>query len=133
MSINDTGTIIAIVIAVAAFVSPIVVAVVNNVHQTKMKKIEILSDFKLKAIENYMRCLCNCHNNNEKVDIEEYRKAFGTAMLYVSGKTAEQMMKINLALENDYEKDSTLSITTYQHFVDLCKSINEDIKIEKYT
>ena len=100
MNISDTGTVIAIVIAVAAFISPIIVAVANNIHQTKMKKIEILSDYKLKAIEEYMSNLCKCHESKDKAKIEEYRKAYGTALLYVSDDTRKQMISFNAITEN---------------------------------
>lgn len=58
---NTFSCIFAIVIGIIAFISPIITAIINNIHQTKMKKLDmyeiekrtVLSNF-IKACEDFM-------------------------------------------------------------------------------
>ena len=49
--ITNVSTIISVGLAIAAILSPILVAILNNAHQIKMRKIELLHDETLRKIE----------------------------------------------------------------------------------
>ena len=52
----DLTVTVSVIIALCAIVSPILVAIINNRHQRKMKQLEIAKEHKMKAFETY---LCN--------------------------------------------------------------------------
>lgn len=52
---NTFSCIFAIVIGIIAFISPIITAIINNVHQTKMKKLDMYETEKRIALSNFIK------------------------------------------------------------------------------
>ena len=53
MKIDSTIT-LAFLVSLVAFISPIVTTILNNLHQSKIKKQELFVKRKIEAIENYL-------------------------------------------------------------------------------
>lgn len=97
----DLTVTISVIIALCAMISPILVAIINNHHQQKMKQIEIASNHKIHALEEYMSSLEQLLNRPSTNAKMKYGSAFGLALLYVS--SARKLM-----LEIDSELNSNL-------------------------
>lgn len=130
----DTGTAVALGVALAAIISPIAVAIINNCHQTKIKKIEILTDYKLNAVEEYLKCLGKCRKDLCGDAINEYSKAYGKVILYASNESRDIMAKIDKQITYANRSENALDIDIPSADLEtLSKSLRRDIKIKKYT
>ena len=110
----DASLTITGIIAVAAIISPILVALINNHHQLKLKNAEtdrIAYEENEKAIKqvyiNYIkytgRCLACALPENE----EAYNEYYFQLLMYVPEEIANSMKKINdLILGSEYIKAS---------------------------
>lgn len=79
MKLDSTLT-ITTVIAICAIISPIITAIINNIHQSKIKRIEIYEVTKRQAFTDYVSASFN----------------------YLSSKTSENETKFFVALNNLY-------------------------------
>lgn len=52
---NTFSCIFAIVIGVIAFISPIITAIINNIHQTKIKKLDMYETEKRISLSNFIK------------------------------------------------------------------------------
>lgn len=124
----DLTITISVIIALCAIISPILVAIINNLYNMRMKKIEITKEFRLKAIENYviaLEVLCKApHLENSE---ENYEKALGSAMIHVSSKTLDKMLEIDTRISryNEGENDADLASDVKK----LCLLLHQEIKI----
>lgn len=122
----DWSVIITASLAVAAIISPILVAVINNHHNYKIRKLELATD---KKIENFER-LCEYLNiylskptdNNYGNYLMWYRKS----VIYMSGSTLETMNEINRLIE----KQQT-DIVQSKYLTKLCKQLQKDLGVYK--
>lgn len=130
----DLTITISVTIALCAIISPILVAIINNIHQTKMKKLEILTDYKLKAIENYMQCLGQCRKDQFGPAINNYAESYGHAIIYVSKHSRQLMSEIDSLIDcNNLRGAKTGIDVPPKTFDDLCVSLNNDLRIKKYS
>ena len=97
------------VIAVAAIISPILTATINNIFQLVVKAMdnrrerhEKTVEYKRKVLENYLRCfggeLRNIPSNEA---VEDYKKAYILALLYVPSEIREEMIKVDNLIDAD--------------------------------
>lgn len=77
----DASTLAAWIALIVAIISPILTAIINNYHQTKMKKIEMSIASKLKIIEDYLSCTGQVIHHHGDADIEAYGTAVGKIYL----------------------------------------------------
>ena len=94
---NTFSCIFAVVIGIIAFVSPIITAIINNCHQTKIKKLDMYEESKRKAlndfIDNAEDYLLNLHDINQTA---KYYSSLNKLFIYFSD--------INLQLFVPFEK-----------------------------
>ncbi len=73
----DASALAAWIALIVAIISPILTAIINNRHQTKMKKIEMSIASKLKIIENYLSSAGQIIYHNGEASTESYSIAIG--------------------------------------------------------
>ena len=73
----DASALAAWIALIVAIISPILTAIINNHHQTKMKKIEIPIASKLKIIEDYLSRAGQIIYHNGEASTESYSIAIG--------------------------------------------------------
>lgn len=73
----DASALAAWIALIVAIISPILTAIINNHHQTKMKKIEISIASKLKIIEDYLSSAGQIIYHNGEASTESYSIAIG--------------------------------------------------------
>lgn len=120
---NITANTVTVIIAIAAIISPILVALINNHHQAKMKELEFAHYEQLKKLEldatrnkenkdylhsifeNYLqstsRCIANPTGENRKIYGENYSISF----VYFPPKAHSKLKSINSSIRN-HEYDS---------------------------
>lgn len=120
---NTFSCIFAIVIGIIAFVSPVITVIINNYHQTKIKKLDMyeeakrtaLSDF-IKACENYMLC----GNLIENKICSEYYASINRLYIYfnitddsVFQKLEETLKKMNI-INSNHELTNIVQVLSKQ-------------------
>ncbi len=73
----DASALAAWIALIVAIISPILTAIINNRHQTKMKKIEMSIASKLKIIEDYLSSAGQIIYHNGEASTESYSIAIG--------------------------------------------------------
>lgn len=73
----DASALAAWIALIVAIISPILTAIINNHHQTKMKKIEMSIASKLKIIEDYLSSTGQVIYHNGEASTESYSIAIG--------------------------------------------------------
>lgn len=73
----DASALAAWIALIVAIISPILTAIINNHHQTKMKKIEMSTASKLKIIEDYLSSTGQVIYHNGESDTESYSISIG--------------------------------------------------------
>ncbi|MEE0211081.1 MAG: hypothetical protein UEP78_03370 [Negativibacillus sp.] len=73
----DASALAAWIALIVAIISPILTAIINNHHQTKMKKIEMSIASKLKIIEDYLSSAGQIIYHNGESDTESYSISIG--------------------------------------------------------
>lgn len=123
----DWGAVAAWIALIVAIVSPILVAVITNKHQSKMKKAEIMEERGLKAIEEYL--VEAIHEIYYTGLSEEYQKRYLQVFLYApksSWKDIEELdgiIRKNVPLLPDKNKALPLikKISKELTYTDICK------------
>lgn len=98
---------LSIIIAVIALISPIITTLINNHHQTKLKKIDMYEEAKRKALSEFIDCAYDYLLN----------------LNYV-----EQNIKYYSSLNKLFIYFSDIELTTFIPFENACKS-NENYKV----
>ncbi len=96
------STQITAVIAIAAIISPILTAIINNAFHlieksmdNKEKKRERTTDYKRKIIENYLSCLGRQLAGPSYESTEHYKEVYTLVLLYVPSDIRNIIIKID--------------------------------------
>lgn len=92
--------IVALITAVSAIASPVVTAVINNRHEYKMRKLELIQNQKIKAIQGYTTNCSNYLSSNSNRTREEYYKSYGEIFLYVNKHNWKIIESLHSEIEN---------------------------------
>ncbi len=106
---SDFSNIATLIIALVAIVSPILTALINNLYQFKLRKLEIeqknqeyIYNKKKEALSNYLSSMSRVVNNSTLENIDEYALSYPIALLYVDNESSILMIEID-KLINEYE------------------------------
>lgn len=124
MNINS-GT-ITIVVALAAIISPILVALINNAHHSKMERLSLAHQEKMKEMdlqakrkdenlkylrsifENYLQSTSRCIANPADDTIRLYGEHYSISFIYFPSTAHEKLEDINLSIrEHNWEEANT--------------------------
>lgn len=125
MSVDLTIT-VSIIIALCAIVSPIIVAIINNRHNIKIRYIDIANDYKMKAFEKYLDDVRKLTSSDNENLIYIYNQSFSSAMLYASSNTLQFMFEIDSLISS--RKIDTIDSNK---IIKLCKLLQKDLGIYK--
>ena len=120
---TNPTVITALVAAVAAIIAPIITAKINNRHQYKMRKLEIMQEEKIKAIQNYAESCSNYIAHPNRPELVEYSKSYGKIFLYAKKETRKDIEQIQKHLDNqNFTAASCL-------LVKVCCDLSSEMKI----
>ena len=125
MDFNLTVT-ISVILGLAAIISPILVAVINNNHNYKIRKLELATDKKIEAFESYTRSLTKYLNVPTDTNLKWVKSSFCGAIIYVSVPTFKMMEKINDLLAN-----GELKVIRDDYLSEVCRLLQKDLGVYK--
>lgn len=124
MNINS-GT-VTIVVALAAIISPIFVAIINNVHHAKMEALSYSHQEKMRELdlqdkresenlkylhsiyENYLKSASRCIAVQNAENIKLYGECYSISFIYFPPASYERLESINASIRNrDWEDANT--------------------------
>ncbi len=97
----DLSLTVTAIIALAAIISPVIVAILNNHHQFKMKKLEITSSQKFDVIEKYLASAGRVIELNSTRNSIEYESNKGLLYLYIPQSTWGIIDDLDSAINNN--------------------------------
>lgn len=128
---NNLDNWILVVIAIASVISPIITAIINNIYQLRLKKIELKQqqynrDVQriINILEHYCETVCCVliRNSVESEPLSEYSNSYGIAVLYLDNNDVQTANKINeLIYQQNYSEANKI---IYEHVLSIRKTIN---------
>lgn len=109
--------------AIAAIIAPVVTALINNRHQYRMRKLEMVQEEKAKAIQEYAEACSNYMADNHRNAQVEYYKSYGKIFLYANKNHWEDIEAIHTDIENGNFQSASRKLSA------VCQSLSRDIKI----
>ncbi len=73
---------IAIILGISSIVSPVVTVIFNNIHETKMKRIEIYELSKRNSLENFIKCASKCFDSTTLGNLYDYYNSLNNLYIY---------------------------------------------------
>ncbi len=108
MKLDLTVTITAI-LGIAAIISPIATALINNRHQLKLKKLEYQQQekessffYKRGIYEDYLKYTSECITHASQDSLQKYGEIYGLALIYFPEDLIEDMEKLNRVIRSTY-------------------------------
>lgn len=99
----DLTAIIALILALFAFVSPIITAIIDNRYKLKMKQIEQCNNIRENAINDFIDVTFKC--NFIGFHIEDFYRCLNKVLVYVDQKSSEKLGKIKHCVETKQTPD----------------------------
>ena len=126
----DANTLTAI-IAICAIVSPILVALINNYHQTKMKKLEISEiryerqiEYLQSIYQSYLQSASAAIASPRNETLSEYGKNYAIAFSFFPPKAHDRLKQINQSIYNKDWKAAEMQLEELSLWLsDLIKDI----------
>lgn len=113
----DLTITISVILALSAIISPIATTIINNCHQTKIKKLELRQAeyehnvlYRCKIFENYTKSLHDACQTSTPVALSEYAKCYSLAFMYLPDNIRQKMSCVN-SLISRLEFELALSST----------------------
>ena len=113
MKLDLTVTITAI-LGIAAIISPIATALINNRHQLKLKKLEYQQKekessffYKRGIYEDYLKYAGKCIALPDHNSLQEYGKIYGLALIYFPKELIPDLEELDLAIHDSRLGGST--------------------------
>ena len=120
------GTIAAWIALIVAIISPVITAIITNIHQTKLKRLTIYEQKGLDAMECYLTV--TSHEITTTGVSDEYKKMHIKVLLYAPEKSLSDIENLHKLIVQtplrafpDKEKCGSLLVTISRDFSELIK------------
>ena len=120
---NTTTIIVAMVAAISAILAPILTALLNNRHQYKIRKLELLQAERIKAIQDFLSACSNYITSYTKPTKDEYYRRYGEIFLHVNKKHWKSIEDLNADIENGQARSASEKLTK------VCQALSEEMKL----
>lgn len=112
----DLTVSISVILALAAIISPILTALINNRHHTKIRKMEMQQQtyentilHKRTVFENYLKVAGKCIYYSDTSSLKEYGEFYFHALMYAPPELRNDMIAANQKMQNyDWEEASEI-------------------------
>lgn len=112
----DATITISVIVSLCAIISPLLTALINNHHHTKIRKLELQQQryqdtiiHRRSIFENYFRSAGQCFNFSSNDNIAEFGNWQCIAIMYAPPEFREQMIQINnLASRREWSQANAL-------------------------
>lgn len=102
---NINSDVVIVVISLAAIISPILVALINNFHHSRMRKIELKEDrrnqnlkYLYSIFENYLQSTSRCIAVPSSENIKLYGENYSIAFAFFPPKAHQMLKEINASI-----------------------------------
>ena len=119
----DPNLLAALLAAISAIISPMITAIINNRHQYRMRKLEMVQEEKIKAIQQYAEACSNYISYPNRTDLLEYSKAYGKIFLYAEKAHHKAIKEINRNIENKQYLEASETLSK------VCAALSSEMKI----
>ena len=123
----DLTVTISVILALSAIISPIIVTIINNRYQLKVKQMEINEKYVISTFQNYLSKLELCISINYGEIYNDYQYAYGQALLYASHRSKVLMKGIDELIKSSEQRNLT-SVITSEMIFELSDSLQDDIR-----
>lgn len=113
VSLDATIT-ISVIVALCAIISPVLTALINNCHHTKIRKLELQQQHyrdtvihQRDIIENYFHAASQCFHTPIGETFSQYGNWHCIAVMYAPTELREQMIRINTLATDQKWKEAT--------------------------
>ena len=129
VSVDLTLT-VSVILGLSAIVSPILVAIINNHHQYKMKKLEYKQKeyeanilYRRKIYENFLSSLNKvCHVHNDE-NITSYAESYSLAYIYLPDYVQKDLGTLNLLIGRHKFDEALKYVDAIS--IDVCKELQK--------
>lgn len=118
----DSNT-VTIVIGVIAFVSPIATTIINNRHQTKLKKLDMYEVAKRNALTNFIESAETVILSHNDDDLNNYFSSLNVLFIYFDNIYRSKFDKLSDNIKN--KNSSTANAELIKLTQELSKQINK--------
>lgn len=127
MNLDLPATISAVTLLVS-FISPIVVAVINNRHSERMERLKEYDRIRTQTVSEYIRNAGTAISPLEDNQYEKYRASYGEIFLYASPDLWDDIVSLDSLIEQIHLHDKhDLRDTAASVFSALCQSLSSDL------
>lgn len=103
--------VIAVILGLSAIISPIITTLINNAHQSDMKKIEIYELSKQNSLKDFIKCSTSCYNSSSPVQISAYYNSLYNLYLYFSKIPNEVHSLLDYTDRNDFNYELRIIVS----------------------
>ena len=108
---------ISVILALCAIVSPIITCIINNIHQTKIRKLELKRQEYVETIihqreffENYLKHAGRCIYYADTDALKDYGEHYYSALMYAPEDLKSDLIEANRLMLNDQWNDASVII-----------------------
>lgn len=96
--------VIAFILGVSAIISPIATAIINNCHQTKIKKLEMFNASRITALNEFIEATETVILSHDDNDLNDYFTSVNKLFIYFDNLTLDTFKELD-----DFLKDNDSS------------------------
>lgn len=119
----DPTILVALLATFSAVFAPTVTAFINNRHQYKMRKLEIVQGERIRAIQEYVESCSSYIARYHRVELSEYSKSYGKIFLYADKKHWKAIKELHADIENGNLQSASRKLA------EVCQALSDDMKI----
>lgn len=119
----DATVLAALIAAVSAIFAPVITAWINNHHQYRMRKLEMVQAERIRIVQEYTESCSTYIAHQSGHELSEYSKSYGKIFLYTDKKHWKSIRSLHQAIsEKNFQSAS-------EKFAVVCQSLASDLKI----
>lgn len=97
----NATVIVALIAAISAIIAPTITAIVNNIHQSRMRKIELYEEKRISAINDYVALVSRFLQNTTYDNASDMGNAMNAIFLYAPQHTWDDIKELNHLVDTD--------------------------------
>lgn len=120
---HDAVVLAALITAFSAIIAPVITAWINNRHQYRMRKLEMMQAEKIKAVQEYVESCSRYIAHGNSAELADYARSYGRIFLYVGKKHWKKIRAIHHFID-----DGNLHAAS-DALADICQELSGEMKI----
>lgn len=115
--------IVALLTTASAVFAPVLTAWINNRHQYRMRKLELIQVERIRAIQEYVQACSDYFSPVNQMNGDQYFSAYGKIFLYADKIHWDTIQKIHAdVLNGDFQAAS-------DKLANICQALSDDLRL----